>query len=141
MQECYPVLSLHGLKYANSCLVPVSFWMLTMPWIFNPISFNRRVSRCVASQTKVAHLCFCLVRIKMSLLICSKTPRFSQVSSAHMLKIPGLLRFPAHTCSKGFPGLPVRTHTHAPKSRSFLGFQCTHAPRYQVFLELPVHTC
>ena len=30
---------------ANSYVVPISFWMLTMPWIFYPISFFRRVSR------------------------------------------------------------------------------------------------
>ena len=54
-------------NYANSHLVPISFWMLTMPWIFNPISFYRRVSRFVVFPTKVAHSCFCLVRIKMPL--------------------------------------------------------------------------
>ena len=36
---------------------------------FSPISFYRRVSRFVAFQTKVEHLCFCLVRTKVPLLI------------------------------------------------------------------------
>ena len=31
---CYPVLSLDGLNYANLYLVPILFWMLTMPWAF-----------------------------------------------------------------------------------------------------------
>ena len=32
--------------YANSYLVPISFWMLTIPWTFRePISFYKRVSR------------------------------------------------------------------------------------------------
>ena len=35
-----------------------------------PISFYRRVSRFVVFQTKVARLCFRLVRIKMTLLMC-----------------------------------------------------------------------
>ena len=56
-------------NYVNLYLVPISFWMLNMPWILDPISFYRRASRCVVFQTKVAHLCFCLVCIKMSLLI------------------------------------------------------------------------
>ena len=64
-----PVLSLNGLKICKfaspSHLVLISFWMLTVPWIFDPISFYRRASRFVVFQTKVAHLCFCLVRIKM----------------------------------------------------------------------------
>ena len=34
-----------------------------------PISFCRRVSHFVAFQTKVAHLCLCLVHIKMPLLM------------------------------------------------------------------------
>ena len=51
-------------NYANSYVVLISFWMLTMPWILNPISFYRRPSRFAAFQTRVAHLCFCLVRIK-----------------------------------------------------------------------------
>ena len=38
--------------------------------VFYPILFYRRASRFVAFQTKVARLCFCLVRIKMPLLIC-----------------------------------------------------------------------
>ena len=58
-------------NYVNPYLVLVSFWshsgiwMLTMPWIFHPISFCSRASRFVVFQTKVAHLCFCLVHIKM----------------------------------------------------------------------------
>ena len=63
-----PVLSLNGLNYANSYLVPISFRMLTMPWIFYPISFCRRVSCFVLFQTKVALSVF--VRIKMPLLMC-----------------------------------------------------------------------
>ena len=35
-----------------------------------PVSFYRRVSRFVEFQTKMAHFWFCLVRIKMPLLIC-----------------------------------------------------------------------
>ena len=66
--ECYPVLSLHGLKLckfvSRSYLVLISCWMLTMPWIFYSISFYSRASRFVAFQTKVAQFCFCLVRIK-----------------------------------------------------------------------------
>ena len=34
----------------------VSFWMLTTPWIFYPISFCSRAFRFVVFQTKVAHL-------------------------------------------------------------------------------------
>ena len=68
-----PVLSLHGLTFckfvSRSYLVLISFWTLTMPWILYPISFCRRFSSFVALQTKVAHLCFCLVHIKMPLLI------------------------------------------------------------------------
>ena len=56
-----PVLSLAS-NYANSYLVSSSFWMLTTPWILYP-----------AFQTKVAHLCFCLVRIKIPLLTCFHT--------------------------------------------------------------------
>ena len=59
-------------NYANWYLVPISFWMLTMPCIFYPISFCRRVSHLVVLQTKVAHLCFCLVRIQMPLLMWDK---------------------------------------------------------------------
>ena len=77
MPECYSVLSLNGLRsckfLSRSDLVLISFWMLTIPWIFlEPISFYWCVSRSVF-QTKVAHLCFCLVRIKMPLLIYLKT--------------------------------------------------------------------
>ena len=68
----HPVLSLDGLKLykfvSRSDLVLISLWMLTMLWIF-PISFNRRVSLFVVFQTKVAHPCFCLVRINMPLLL------------------------------------------------------------------------
>ena len=56
-------------NYANSYLVPISFWMLNIPWMFYPISFCKRVSRFVVIQTNVANLCFWIVRIKMSLLI------------------------------------------------------------------------
>ena len=31
MLECYPVLSLDGI---SSDLIPISFWMLTIPWTF-----------------------------------------------------------------------------------------------------------
>ena len=34
---------------SRSDLVLISFWMLTMPWIFYPISFDRRVSSLVTS--------------------------------------------------------------------------------------------
>ena len=47
-------------NYANSYLIRISFWMLTMPWISYPISLYRRASRFAAFQTKVAHLCFSL---------------------------------------------------------------------------------
>ena len=58
------------LKYVSrSDLILISFWMPTTPWISYPISFYRRAPRFVVFQTKVAHLCFCLVRKKMSLLI------------------------------------------------------------------------
>ena len=40
-----------------------------MPWILIYLIYMR-VSRFVVFQTKVGHLCFCLVRIKMPLLIC-----------------------------------------------------------------------
>ena len=44
--KCYPVLSLEGLELckfiSRSDLVLISLWMLTMPWIFSPISFSRR---------------------------------------------------------------------------------------------------
>ena len=49
-----------GMLPCHSDLVLISFWMLTMPWICYPISFYGRVSRFVAFQTKVAHLCLCL---------------------------------------------------------------------------------
>ena len=42
---------------------------------FYPISFCRRASRFVAFQTKVAHLCSCLVRLEMPLLILLETER------------------------------------------------------------------
>ena len=58
--SCPFMASAHG----NSYLVLISFWTLTMPWIFYPIS------RFVVLPTKVAHLCFCLVRIEMPLLVC-----------------------------------------------------------------------
>ena len=58
--ECSPVLSINGLKsfkfVSRSDLVLISFWMLTEPWIFYPISFYRRVSHFVVFQRKVAHL-------------------------------------------------------------------------------------
>ena len=49
---------------SHSDLTLISSWMLTMPWKFYPISFSRRPSRFAVFQTEVAHLCFCLVRIK-----------------------------------------------------------------------------
>ena len=59
-----PRLVFDGLKLCKfvspSDLVLISFWMLTMPWIVDPISFYRRASRFAAFQTKVARLCFCL---------------------------------------------------------------------------------
>ena len=49
-----PCLALHGLKLCKSVsrsdLVLISFWMLTMPWIFYPISLFRRASRFVRSR-------------------------------------------------------------------------------------------
>ena len=48
-----------------------------MSWIFYPISFYRRASRFVVFQTKMAHLCFCLGRIKLPLLM-SVFPLFSK---------------------------------------------------------------
>ena len=58
MLACYPVMPLHGLRIckfvSRSDLVLISFWMLTNPWIFHPISFYRRVSRFIAFWTKVA---------------------------------------------------------------------------------------
>ena len=42
--------------YANLYLVPILFWMLTMPWIIYPIWSCRRASRFIAFQTKVVHL-------------------------------------------------------------------------------------
>ena len=57
---------------SRSDLVLISFWMLTIPWIFHPISsFYRRMSRFEAFQTKVAHLCFYFARIELPLLILS----------------------------------------------------------------------
>ena len=71
--RCYPVLPLHGLKLckfvSRSDLVLISFWMLTTPWIFYPISLFRRASRLIVFATKVAPECFCLVRLKVPLLI------------------------------------------------------------------------
>ena len=62
-------------NYADSYLVPISFWSRSGCWpclgiiiLSDPISFYRRVSRFVVFQAKMAHLCFCLVRIKMPLL-------------------------------------------------------------------------
>ena len=58
-------------NHANSYLVPISFWSRSGCWpcleFVYPISFYRRASRFVVFQTKVAHLCFCLVRIQMPL--------------------------------------------------------------------------
>ena len=72
--ECCPVWSLHGLKLCKSVsrsdLVPISFWMLTTPWILYPIWFDRHASRFVVFQTKLAHSFFCLVPINMLLLMC-----------------------------------------------------------------------
>ena len=65
-----PCLALSWPQIMQIRIVLISFWMLTMPWIFCPISFCRLVSRFALFQTKMAHLCFCLVRIKMPLLIC-----------------------------------------------------------------------
>ena len=48
---------------SRSDLVLISFWMLTMPWIFV-------LSRSTGVSETVAHLCFCLVRINMPLLVC-----------------------------------------------------------------------
>ena len=50
-----------NLFVSRSDLILISFWMLTMPWIFYSISFYRRVSRFVVFQTKVAPLCFPLL--------------------------------------------------------------------------------
>ena len=69
-----PCLALHGLKLCKSVsrsdLVLISFWMLTMSWIFYLISLFRRASRFILFSTKVAPECFCLVRLKKPLLIC-----------------------------------------------------------------------
>ena len=57
---------------ANSYLVPISFWSRSGCWpflgIFYPISFYKRVSHFVVFQTKLAHLCFRIIRMKMPLL-------------------------------------------------------------------------
>ena len=64
-----PCLSLHGLKLckfvSRSDVILISDRALD----FYPILFYRRASRCAAFQTKVVHLCFALVRIKMPLLM------------------------------------------------------------------------
>ena len=52
------IMQIRILFRSRSDLVLISFWMLTMLWIFYPISFYRRVSRFVVFQTKVAHSCF-----------------------------------------------------------------------------------
>ena len=48
--------------------------MLTIPWLFKSDLVLQRVSRFVVFQTKVALLCFCLVRIKMPLLTYCPAP-------------------------------------------------------------------
>ena len=58
-------------NYANSYLVPISFWMLTMPWIFfSDLAFQACISF-YSVLDKVAPECFCLVRLKMPFLSCS----------------------------------------------------------------------
>ena len=46
---------------SRSDLVLISFWMLSNPWFFFSYLVCRRTSRFAVPQTKVAHLCFCLV--------------------------------------------------------------------------------
>ena len=61
-------------NYANSYLVPISFWSRSGCWpflgLFILFLFYRHASRFVVFQTKVTHSCFCLVRIKMPSLTC-----------------------------------------------------------------------
>ena len=63
------------------------------------VSLCRRVSRFVAFQTRVAHLCFCLVRIKMPLLRCL----FIFLPCMWGLGVPGIFLNQGHyqdKCSK-----------------------------------------
>ena len=65
-----PVFSLHGFKLCK--FVARSDLVLDADHVLDLLSYLvlQRVSRFVVFQTKVAHLCFCLVRIKMRLLTC-----------------------------------------------------------------------
>ena len=53
-----------------------------MPWISYSISFYRCVPCFCSVSDKVAHLCFCLVRIKMPLLICNVCRQFQKECNA-----------------------------------------------------------
>ena len=112
-------------NYANSYLVPISFWMLTRPWIFYPISFCRRVSRFVVLQTKVAHLCFCLVRIKNAV--------------AHMWAIPPVRLGLSGRNSGNFPERPrKRSQSVSCKSSREYGWD-PPKPYNSRHLRLPGH--
>ena len=60
-------------NYANPYLVPISFWSRSgcwaCLWFFYPNLLFRRASCFIVFWTKVAPECFCLVRLKMPLLI------------------------------------------------------------------------
>ena len=93
-------------KHATSYLVPISFWMLTMPWIFfSDLAFQACISFCSVLD-KVAPECFGLVRLKVPLLICIQ---------AHFDQIPflGSRKGTSNFCTLNFfrspwsPVLPV----------------------------------
>ena len=60
MLECYPIFSLDNLKLckivSRSDLVLISFWMLTIPWIFYPLVLQTCISflRCFRQERRVS---------------------------------------------------------------------------------------